>query len=189
MAGWCGGPTARHPSCPHCLRACCASRRAKRQRLERSAGPNPGGPDKSLKLLGRGARSAYAFAVSAISGIPPAPAEKSMKSNRSKQRERRFGSLFPLFPSVHSFDPQKILSPCINRSRLHPTRPLRYAEHRGFCGPVAGCRKGSWPCLGGDLASKALWSVVIWGYGHRGSNGRHHRPAPKAVAGELCRGR
>ena len=113
MAGWCGGPTARHPSCPHCLRACCASRRAKRQRLERSAGPNPGGPDKSLKLLGRGARSAYAFAVSAISGIPPAPAEKSMKSNRSKQRERRFGSLFPLFPSVHSFDPQRILSPCI----------------------------------------------------------------------------
>jgi hypothetical protein len=34
-----------------------------------------------------------------------------MKSNRSQQR--RFGSLFPLFASVHSFDPQRILSPCI----------------------------------------------------------------------------
>jgi hypothetical protein len=65
-----------------------------------------------------------------------------MKSNRSKQRERRFGSLFPLFPSVHSFDPQKILSPCINRRDLalagqlaegvFKRRDAKNAEKRAF---------------------------------------------------------
>jgi len=55
------------------------------------------------------------------------------ESNRSKQRERRFGSLFPLFASVHSFDPQRLLSPCI------PPAPPPLSFFLFFSGAGLGC--------------------------------------------------